>query len=180
MRRGAGHGLQLHVRVLGSTVHVAAAGRRRHRRHAAKLPAALPRPMDWRGRHGCGDILHRMGATVERTQSKGEVETQRQEPLVRKADLIPLDAKRQPVSYAIVLLLADGTARNAGDVVREFTPLYGPHRQLAKGAVKDALATSRENGLLSIATEGAAENEPRYEITEFELETVRAYPAIII
>lgn len=103
---------------------------------------------------------------------KGEVEAQRQEPLVRKADLIPLDAKRQPVSYAIVLLLADGTARNAGDVVREFTPLYGPHRQLAKGAVKDALATSRENGLLSIATEGAAEHEPRYEITEFELETV--------
>lgn len=94
---------------------------------------------------------------------------------MRKADLIPLDAKRQPVSYAIVLLLADGTARNAGDVVRELTPLYGPHRQLAKGTVKDALAASRENGLLSIATEGAAEHEPRYEITEFELETARAY-----
>lgn len=44
VRRGAGHGLQLHVRVLGSTGHVAAAGRRRQRRHAAKLPANSPPP----------------------------------------------------------------------------------------------------------------------------------------
>lgn len=115
------------------------------------------------------------GQRSSAADQKGEIETQHQNAPMRKVPLTPLDAKRQPISYAIVLLLADGTARNASDVVRELTPLYGPHRQLTEGAVKDTLATGKENGLFSIAAEGAAEQGPRYAITEFGLETVRAY-----
>ncbi len=59
-----------------------------------------------------------------------------------------LDHTDLPLSYAVILQLADGTPASARDVVRALEPSYGTRKMLNQSAVCEMLATARENGLV--------------------------------
>lgn len=64
--------------------------------------------------------------------------------MLRKA----LDHMDPPLSYVVILQLADGTPASARDVVRALEPSYGTRKMLNESAVCEMLATARENGLV--------------------------------
>ena len=64
--------------------------------------------------------------------------------MLRKA----LDHTDLPLSYAVIMQLADGAPASARDVVRALEPSYGTRKMLSESAVCEMLATARENGLV--------------------------------
>lgn len=64
--------------------------------------------------------------------------------MLRKA----LDHTDLPLSYAVILQLADGAPASARDVECALEPSYGTRKMLNESAVCEMLATARENGLV--------------------------------
>lgn len=64
--------------------------------------------------------------------------------MLRKA----LDHTDLPLSYVVILQLADGVPASARDVVCALEPSYGTRKMLNENAVCEMLATARENGLV--------------------------------
>lgn len=64
--------------------------------------------------------------------------------MLRKA----LDHTDLPLSYAVILQLADGAPASARDVMCALKPSYGTRKMLNESAVCEMLATARENGLV--------------------------------
>ena len=59
-----------------------------------------------------------------------------------------LDRTDLPLSYAVILQLADGMPASARDVMRALEPSYGTRKMLNESAVCEMLSTARENGLV--------------------------------
>ncbi len=64
--------------------------------------------------------------------------------MLRKA----LEHTDLPLSYAVILQLADGVPASARNVVRALEPIYGTRKMSNESAVCEMLATARENGLV--------------------------------
>ena len=64
--------------------------------------------------------------------------------MLRKA----LDHMDPPLSYVVILQLADGTPASARDVECALEPSYGTRKMLNESAVCEMLATAQENGLV--------------------------------
>ena len=95
-----------------------------------------------------------------------------------------------PLSYAVILQLADGAPASAREVVRALEPRYGKRKMLNEVAVGEMLATAKENGLVEgnahppkTSIIGSAISEPKdpgealacYRITPFGLETLERF-----
>ena len=64
--------------------------------------------------------------------------------MLRKA----LDHTDLPLSYAVILQLADGVPASARNVARALEPSYGTRKMLNESAICEMLATALENGLV--------------------------------
>lgn len=88
------------------------------------------------------------------------------------------DKKLPPLYYAIVLHFLDGKTNSAQDVVQALVSDYGHYKLLNIKDVEEALATSKENGLLMETDYRVDENGKLlidYQITEFGRDMIRRY-----
>ena len=83
-----------------------------------------------------------------------------------------------PLYYAILKLFMDGERHCAESVISALKPDYGDYKMLARKSVEEALATAKENGLLTEADyelddEGGL--RVYFQITEFGRKMIDSY-----
>lgn len=83
-----------------------------------------------------------------------------------------------PLHYAIVMHFEDGTEDDASGVVRALSGSYSGYRLLNEHDVAEALATTKENGILEEAGYGVdakGELVVSYRMSEFGKKMVKRY-----